>query len=89
MSKSVVVTGANSGIGLVTVLELARAGYDVVGTVRSEEKAELVEQAAVERGVDVRTVVVDVDDAASTEDGFARIAAMTDGGPWAVVNNAG
>ena len=37
MSRSVVVTGANSGIGLVTVLELAAAGYDVVelGLVRT------------------------------------------------------
>jgi NAD(P)-dependent dehydrogenase (short-subunit alcohol dehydrogenase family) len=31
---SVLVTGANSGIGLVTSLELAGAGYDVVGTGR-------------------------------------------------------
>ncbi len=89
MSRSVVVTGANSGIGLVTVLELAAAGYDVVGTVRTDDKAQKVAEAAAERGVDVRTALVDVDDAASCEQGFAEIAAMTDGGPWAVVNNAG
>jgi NAD(P)-dependent dehydrogenase (short-subunit alcohol dehydrogenase family) len=89
VSRSVVVTGANSGIGLVTVLELAGAGYDVIGTVRSEEKAERVAEAAAERGVEVRTTVLDVDDAAGCEQGFAEIAARTDGGPWAVVNNAG
>src|SRR5688500_6710716 len=89
MSRSVVVTGANSGIGLVTVLELAGAGYDVIGTVRSAEKADLVAEAAAVRGVEVRTVELAVDDVASTEEGFARIASMTDGGPWAVVNNAG
>ena len=89
VSRSVVVTGANSGIGLVTVLELAGAGYDVVGTVRSAEKAEVVQAAAADKGVEVRTVEVDVDDAASCEEGFARIASMTDGGPWALVNNAG
>src|SRR5690348_2370700 len=44
VSKSVLVTGANSGIGLVTVLELAAAGYDVVGSVRSAAKAEVVQQ---------------------------------------------
>ena len=83
------VTGANSGIGLATVLELAGAGYDVVGTVRSADKGETVAAAAAERGVEVRTVEVDLDDAASCEAGFARIAELTDGGPWGVVNNAG
>ncbi len=89
MSRSVVVTGANSGIGLVTVLELAGAGYDVIGTVRSAEKAEVVERAAAERGVQVRTTELDVDDADSCVAGVERIAGMTGGGPWGLVNNAG
>lgn len=88
-SKSVLVTGANSGIGLVTALELAGAGYDVVGSVRSSAKAELVEAAAAERGVQVRTVELDVDDAASCAAGVEQVAALTGGGPWALVNNAG
>ena len=89
VGQSVVVTGANSGIGLATVLELAAAGYDVIGTVRSADKAERVRSAADGRGVTVRTVELDVDDAASCERGFAEVATLTDGGPWAVVNNAG
>jgi NAD(P)-dependent dehydrogenase (short-subunit alcohol dehydrogenase family) len=89
VSKSVVVTGANSGIGLATAVELAGAGYDVIGTVRSASKAEAVEARAQEKGVRVRTVVCDVGDEESTAKGFAEIAGMTDGGPWAVVNNAG
>ncbi len=89
MGRSVVITGANSGIGLVTALELAGAGYDVIGTVRSAEKAAGLEVAAAEAGTAVRTVVLDVNDAASTEAGFAQVAELTDGGPWAVVNNAG
>ena len=40
-----VVTGANSGMGWHTVLELARAGSEVILTVRSEDKG----RAAVER----------------------------------------
>ncbi len=87
--RTVVVTGANSGIGLVTVLELAGAGYDVIGTVRSDAKAKVVHAAAATRELDIRTVLLDVDDAASTEAGFAEIAALTDGGPWGLVNNAG
>ena len=35
-------TGANSGIGLATVLELARRGLRSVGTVRSRAKAKAV-----------------------------------------------
>ena len=89
MAKSVLVTGANSGIGLATVLELAAAGYDVVGTVRSPGKAVVVAQAAAERGVEVRTVRMDVDDADSCRTALDEVAGLTDGGPWAVVNNAG
>lgn len=89
MSRSVLVTGANSGIGLATVLELAGAGYDVVGTVRSDAKAAVVHDAAGARGVEVRTVELDVDDPDSCERGLAEVAMLTDGGPWALVNNAG
>ncbi len=89
MGRSVVVTGANSGIGRATALELARVGYDVIGTARTAEKADGLLTAAAERGVAVRTVLCDVADAAGTEAAFAEIAALTDGAPWAVVNNAG
>ena len=86
-AKTVVVTGANSGIGLATALELAGAGYDVVGTVRSEEKAFTLYDAATERGVALQAAIVDVGDAESTAKGFAEIAGRSD--IWAVVNNAG
>jgi len=88
VSKSVLVTGANSGIGLVTALELAGAGWDVVGSVRSAQKAEAVQTAAGERGVQVRTVQLDVDDADSCARGVAEVQEMT-GGLYALVNNAG
>jgi NAD(P)-dependent dehydrogenase (short-subunit alcohol dehydrogenase family) len=87
MTKTVVVTGANSGIGLATALELAAAGYDVVGTARSAGKARTLTDAAGERGLEVRTVLLDVADAESTAKGFAEIEADSD--IWAVVNNAG
>ncbi len=78
MSRSVVVTGANSGIGLATALELAGAGYDVTGTVRSAAKAADLEAAAAARGLSVRTAILDVADAESTARGFAEIEAHSD-----------
>ncbi len=89
MAASVVVTGANRGIGLETALELASAGYDVIGTARSEETARALLDAAEGRGLTVRTVLLDVADPAATRRGFAEVAELTGGGPWAVVNNAG
>jgi NAD(P)-dependent dehydrogenase (short-subunit alcohol dehydrogenase family) len=89
MGKSVVVTGANSGIGLATALELAGAGYEVIGTVRSQAKARDLLDAAAQRDLAVDTVILDVADGESTRAGFAEISDRTDGGPWAVVNNAG
>jgi NAD(P)-dependent dehydrogenase (short-subunit alcohol dehydrogenase family) len=87
--KVCVVTGASSGIGLAVTMELAHSGFDVIGTARSEEKADAL-RAAVERtGAGVRTVLLDVADATSTVRAFTEIATLTDGGPWAVVNNAG
>src|SRR5256885_17202539 len=64
-ARTVLTTGANSGIGLETVVELARRGYHSIGSVRSEEKAEVVRAAAAEAGVEVDTVRLDVTDAAS------------------------
>ncbi|MGZ6791820.1 MAG: SDR family oxidoreductase [Mycobacteriales bacterium] len=88
MSKSVLVTGASSGIGLVTCLELAGAGWDVIGSARSEEKAARVRAAAAEQGRTVRTVLMDVDDPASCAAGVKEAQALT-GGLHALVNNAG
>lgn len=88
-SKSVVVTGANSGIGLATALELARAGYDVIGTVRSAQKAADLEAVAGAAQLRLRTVRCEVADGEDCARAFDEIRELTDGGPWAVVNNAG
>lgn len=81
--RTVVTTGANSGIGLATVLEVARRGYRSVGTVRSEAKAEAVRDAASGAGVDVETAILDVADA----DACARV--VDEWRPYGLVNNAG
>jgi NAD(P)-dependent dehydrogenase (short-subunit alcohol dehydrogenase family) len=81
--RTVLVTGANSGIGLATVVELAERGFHAVGSVRSPAKARIVHAAAREMGVDVDTVILDVGDAR----GCARVIRSLR--PYAVVNNAG
>lgn len=62
-TRTVLTTGANSGIGLETVLEVARRGFRSVGSVRSEAKAAVVAKAATDAGVEVETVLLDVTDA--------------------------
>jgi NAD(P)-dependent dehydrogenase (short-subunit alcohol dehydrogenase family) len=61
----VLVTGANSGIGLATTLLLARRGWQTWGTVRSKAKAKALSDAAAAAKVDalVQPVVLDVSDA--------------------------
>jgi len=82
-TRTAMTTGANSGIGLATVLELARRGFRSVGTVRSEAKAAIVAEAAREVGVTVETVLLDVTD----PDGCARVTDQHR--PFALINNAG
>jgi len=84
-ARTVLTTGANSGIGLATTLELARRGHRSIGSVRSEPKAELVHEAAAEAGVEVETVLLDVTDAERCAEVVAEV------GPelYGLVNNAG
>lgn len=81
--RTVLTTGANSGIGLATALEVARHGFRSVGAVRSEAKAEVVAKAAAEAGVEVATVLLDVDDAEQCQ------AVMSELEVYGLVNNAG
>ncbi len=76
-------TGANSGIGLAVVLELARRGLRSVGTVRSRAKAREVTALAHERGVTLETAIMDVTDAAACERVVQKYR------PTVIVNNAG
>jgi len=80
--RTIVVTGASSGIGLITATELARVGARVVLAVRSVAKGE---QAAV--GIQGRVEVreLDVSDLASVR----RFADAWDGPLDVLINNAG
>jgi len=82
----VLVTGANSGIGLATVLRFARRGWDTWGTVRSEGKADELRAAAAEAKAAERVhpVVLDVSDHDAVIDRWSELPEL-----YGVVNNAG
>jgi NAD(P)-dependent dehydrogenase (short-subunit alcohol dehydrogenase family) len=61
-TQTVLTTGANSGIGLATTIELARRGFHSIGSVRSKAKAKVVHSAAADAGVAIETVLLDVTD---------------------------
>ena len=82
------VTGANSGIGRATALQLAGAGYTVFGTVRSIAKAERLTGEAAAAGVSVELVELDVASDASVAAGFSEIVERA-GRIDHLVNNAG
>ena len=81
--RAVLTTGANSGIGLATAIEVARRGFRSIGSVRSDAKATTVQRAADEAGVEVETVLLDVTDAAQCKE------VMADLQLYGLVNNAG
>jgi NAD(P)-dependent dehydrogenase (short-subunit alcohol dehydrogenase family) len=75
--RTAVVTGANSGLGLVTARELARAGATVVMACRSPERGERArdEVAAAATGVDVILERLDLAELASVRELAAKLEA--------------
>jgi NAD(P)-dependent dehydrogenase (short-subunit alcohol dehydrogenase family) len=93
MGKNIVVTGASSGFGALTVRALADAGHTVYAGMRETEGrnapavAELAGYAR-EHGVDLRAVEMDVGDQASVDAAVERVVAEV-GRLDVVVHNAG
>jgi NAD(P)-dependent dehydrogenase (short-subunit alcohol dehydrogenase family) len=83
VERTVLTTGAGTGIGLATLIELARRGFNSVGGVRSKAKARAVSRAARAAGVKVRTVLLDVTDVDDCDRVIAELK------PYGLVNNAG
>jgi NAD(P)-dependent dehydrogenase (short-subunit alcohol dehydrogenase family) len=88
--KIALVTGASSGFGLLTSLELARRGFRVAATMRDLQRRARLQQAAAEAGAGERIhfYQLDVCDPASITAAVGQIAAEH-GRIDVLVNNAG
>jgi NAD(P)-dependent dehydrogenase (short-subunit alcohol dehydrogenase family) len=84
---NIVITGASRGIGLATALELARAGHQVVATMRNPAGSPELGEHAAKENLPIRIETMDVDSDESVKQLFGRMLAQ---GPVDVlVNNAG
>ena len=84
---NIVITGASRGIGLATALELARAGHQVVATMRNPAALPELGAQAAKENLPIRIETMDVDSDDSVKQAFSQILAK---GPVDVlVNNAG
>ncbi|QHC24700.1 SDR family oxidoreductase [Streptomyces sp. GS7] len=83
-TKTVLITGTSSGIGLAAAVTAARSGWHVIATMRDTAKAGALLAAAEEAGVAVDVRALDVTDPASVEACLAGLDRLD-----ALVNNAG
>ncbi|CAM5338178.1 SDR family oxidoreductase [Streptomyces avidinii] len=87
-TRTVLITGTSSGIGLAAAIAAARAGWRTVATLRDTGRADALRKAAVDAGValDIRQLdVVDEASVAAAVEGVIADYGRLD----AVVNNAG
>jgi len=86
--KTIIITGASSGIGAATAIECAKAGMHVVLNARREEKLRQVAEQVERHGVNTAIVVGDVTDEGISER-MLDAAEHELGGLYAVFSNAG
>lgn len=87
-TRTVLITGTSSGIGLATAIACARDGFATVATMRDPGRADALLAAALEAGVDIDVRQLDVTDPDSVEaclTGVEKEYGRLD----ALVNNAG
>ena len=85
--KTILITGATSGIGRAAAESLAQAGHDVIASGR---KQGVLDELKAHVGTNIRTVILDVTDTASIAKAHEDVLEMTDGeGVDVLINNAG
>ena len=89
MQKVALVTGSSSGIGLETVLALARDGYHTFASMRDIKKATTLEQIAKKENLLIDVIELDVDKEDSIVSAIKKIITSGGGRLDVLVNNAG
>jgi NAD(P)-dependent dehydrogenase (short-subunit alcohol dehydrogenase family) len=84
--RSVLITGASTGIGRATALRLDRAGWKVFAGVRQEADADSLREAGSDHLV---PLILDITDAEQIAAAAARVEIESKGGLDGLVNNAG
>jgi NAD(P)-dependent dehydrogenase (short-subunit alcohol dehydrogenase family) len=86
--KTVLVTGASSGIGLATAIAAAQAGLNTVATVRRPDGDLILREAAEKAGVNIDVITLELTDPHSVDECVRSVVALH-GRLDALVNNAG
>ncbi len=81
MRKSILITGTSTGIGYFVAHELKKAGYQVIASCRKPEDVTRLQA----EGLDA--VLIDLNDSASIQTGFAQTMKITGGKLYALFNN--
>jgi NAD(P)-dependent dehydrogenase (short-subunit alcohol dehydrogenase family) len=87
-TKTVLITGANKGIGYAAARQLGALGYTVLLGARSEARGKEAAEKLVSEGFDARHIVLDVTDQGTIDAAFKQIADEF-GSLDVLVNNAG
>jgi NAD(P)-dependent dehydrogenase (short-subunit alcohol dehydrogenase family) len=85
--SNIFITGASRGIGLAIALEMARAGHEVVATMRDPAASPELGDVAAKEKLPIRIETMDVDSDQSVAAAFSR--ALAQGPVDVLVNNAG
>lgn len=88
MTKTLLLTGASTGLGLALAVQAAQAGYKVYATMRDLSRRAALDDAATAAGVSLTVLQLDVQDTASIASAVDHIIGA-DTGIDVLVNNAG
>jgi NAD(P)-dependent dehydrogenase (short-subunit alcohol dehydrogenase family) len=86
--STVLITGCSSGFGYHAALSFARQGHEVFASVRTLERAKPLQDAAVDEGLDLHVLHLDVRDSDSVDAAVAEVVERA-GRIDVCVNNAG